>query len=158
MRQQRQRRLQSAWIWVLCVLLWVGCQRPPSSATGPAVVFYPASGSASSRVSVEIMRTPEEQKRGMMFRRSLDENAGLLFPGERMEIKRFWMKNCYVPLDMIFLDNQRLVVGIEENTVPMDESSRGPDAPAQHVVEVVGGYARRHGIGIGTRAEFVGMQ
>jgi uncharacterized membrane protein (UPF0127 family) len=40
----------------------------------------------------------------------------------------------------------------------MDESSRGPDAPAQHVVEVVGGYARRHGIGIGTRAEFVGMQ
>jgi len=89
-----------------------------------------------------------------MFRRSLDTDAGMLFLFDRLEIRRFWMRNCYIPLDMIFLDDQKNVVGIEENTIPGDETGRGPDRPAQYVVELPGGYARSHGLGLGTRAEF----
>ena len=80
--------------------------------------------------------------------------TGMLFLFDRAEPRRFWMRNTYIPLDMIFLDSQRVVVGIEENTVPLDETGRGPDQPAQYVGEVTGGYARSHGIGLGARAQF----
>ena len=106
------------------------------------------------RVRVELARTPEEQMRGLMFRRSLGPDAGMLFLFDRAEPRRFWMRNTYIPLDMIFLDAERVVVSIEENTVPLDETGRGPDQPAQFVVEVAGGYARSHGISVGSRAQF----
>lgn len=148
----------------------LACQRPPANpsqgqsatsttASAPTesnafVVFQPASGAAPVRVRVELARTPEEQMRGLMHRRGLDTDAGMLFLFDRAEPRRFWMRNTYIPLDMIFLDSQRVVVGIEENTVPLDETGRGPDQPAQYVVEVTGGYARSHGIGLGARAQF----
>jgi hypothetical protein len=130
---------------------------PPGSQTSgkaPQVVFFPSSGGAPVPVRVELARTQEEQMRGLMFRRSLDVDAGMLFLFDRPDIRRFWMRNCYIPLDMIFLDDHKVVVGIEENTIPGDETGRGPDQPAQYVVEVQGGYARAHGIGLGSRAEF----
>ena len=151
------------------LLLLLACQRPPAnlgqsqpasstsgspSESSSVVVFEPQSGAAPVRVRVELARTPEEQARGLMYRRSLPEDGGMLFLFDRAEPRRFWMRNTYIPLDMIFLDDQRVVVGIEENTVPLDETGRGPDRPAQYVVEVKGGYARSHGIGIGARAQF----
>jgi uncharacterized membrane protein (UPF0127 family) len=144
-----------------------GCQWPPSgnssrpqngatatNSAAPEVVFYPSVGGAPVQVRVELARTPQEQARGLMFRRSLDTDAGMLFLFDRPEIRRFWMRNCYIPLDMLFLDANRLVVGVEENTIPGDETGRGPDTPAQYVVEVAGGYARSHGLGLGSRVEF----
>jgi uncharacterized membrane protein (UPF0127 family) len=105
-------------------------------------------------VKVELARTPDELTRGLMFRDSLGANEGMLFLFPRSEVRRFWMRNTHIPLDMVFLDSSRVVVGIEENAVPLDETSRGPDAPAQYVVEVRGGLARQHGLGVGARAEF----
>jgi uncharacterized membrane protein (UPF0127 family) len=125
-----------------------------SAAASPQVIFSPSGGGAPIRVQVELARTEREQERGLMFRRSLDADAGMLFLFDRPEIRRFWMRNCYIPLDMIFLDEHRLVIGIEENTIPGDETGRGPQVPAQYVVEVAGGYARSHGIGLGSHVEF----
>ena len=90
-----------------------------------------------------------------MYRRELPPNSGMLFLFEAPEIRRFWMRNTYIPLDIIFLNERKVVVGIEENTIPLDETSRGPDQPAQYVVEVAGGEARRHGLTVGARAEFL---
>lgn len=149
----------------------LGCQRPPvnpsqgqsATASSPGaeltatVVFQSASGAAPVHVRVELARTPEEQMRGLMYRRSLEPDAGMLFLFDRAEPRRFWMRNTYIPLDMIFLDASRVVVSIEENTVPLDETGRGPDQPAQFVVEVAGGYARSHGISVGSRAQFLNV-
>lgn len=144
----------------LALLGVTGCTRPthtpdaaPARGEPPEVVFYPASGSPT-RVRVELARTQQEQMRGLMYRRELGADDGMLFIFDQPEIRRFWMRNTYVPLDMIFLDGKRTVVGIEENTVPLDETSRGPDREAQYVVEVRAGYARLHGIAAGARAEF----
>lgn len=146
--------------------LLLGCTKPPSaskpSATGApgtesaaaTVVFSPSSGAPPWLVKVEVARSSEELMRGLMFRRELGPDSGMLFIFSGEEVRRFWMRNTYIPLDMVFLDAHRVVVGIEENAVPLDETSRGPDAPAQYVVEVRAGAARQHGLGVGARAEF----
>lgn len=141
-----------------------GCTKPSATAQDTAatqaparaseVVFHPSSGGSPWHVKVELARTPDELTRGLMFRDKLGANEGMLFLFPRSEIRRFWMRNTHIPLDMVFLDSSRVVVGIEENAVPLDETSRGPDAPAQYVVEVRGGLARQHGLGVGARAEF----
>lgn len=149
----------------------MACQRPPSGSAASApgseqaakslptaeVVLFPSSGGAPLTVRVEVARTAAETSRGLMFRKSLDADAGMLFLFDALEIRRFWMRNTYIPLDMIFLDDKKTVVGIEENTIPLDETSRGPDHPAQFVIEVQGGYTRQHGVGLGSRAEFHGV-
>ena len=124
-----------------------GCTKPPS-ASNPSppvaqseatVVFSPPTGAPPWIVKVEVARSSEELMRGLMFRRELAPDGGMLFMFAGEDIRRFWMRNTYIPLDMVFLDSRRVVVGIEENAVPLDETSRGPDAPAQYVVEVRGG-------------------
>jgi uncharacterized membrane protein (UPF0127 family) len=105
-------------------------------------------------VQAEVARTQEELMRGLMFRRELGADSGMLFIFPDESLRTFWMRNTYIPLDMIFLSASRVVVGIEENTVPFDERGRGPDKPARFVVEVRGGAARQHGLGVGARAEF----
>lgn len=147
-------------------LATAACTNPPSSAGSSAqptpaksdklaeVVFHPASGGPAVPISVELARTPSELSRGLMFRKKLEDGTGMLFLFEDEDIRRFWMRNTYIPLDMIFLDSKKVVVGVEENTVPLDETGRGPNQPAQYVVEVRGGYARSHGILPGSRAEF----
>jgi uncharacterized membrane protein (UPF0127 family) len=148
-------------------LVLVSCTQPPQSASNAVdatrkvpeaaaqVVLYPASGAKPATVQVELARTDEEHTRGLMFRRELGPSSGMLFLFDHAEVRRFWMRNTFIPLDMLFFDAERRVVGIEEQTTPHDETGRGPDEPAQYVLEVPGGYARRHGIGIGSRAEFV---
>ena len=92
-----------------------------------------------------------------MFRRELPDGTGMLFLFEREEPRTFWMRNTLIPLDMIFLDGKLRVVGVEEQTIPHDETPRGPATPAQYVLEVPGGYARRHGIAAGAKATFLGV-
>lgn len=160
----RARPGRRVWLAVAALLLAAGCTKPSATAQDTAttqaparaaeVVFHSPSGGSPWRVKVELARTPEELTRGLMFRDSLGANEGMLFLFPRSEIRRFWMRNTHIPLDMVFLDSSRVVVGIEENAVPLDETSRGPDTPAQYVVEVRGGLARQHGLGVGARAEF----
>ena len=144
--------------------LLAGCTKPPSASrpSTPAgeaaataeVVFSPSSGAPPWLVKVEVARTSDELMRGLMYRRELAADSGMLFVFTGEDIRRFWMRNTYVPLDMVFLDARRVVVGIEANAVPLDETSRGPDAPAQYVVEVRAGAAKQHGLDVGARAEF----
>ncbi|MCS6913308.1 MAG: DUF192 domain-containing protein [Myxococcales bacterium] len=130
----------------------------PASQPRPQVVVYPATGARPVTVEVEVARTPEEHARGLMFRRELPEGRGMLFLFPRAEVRRFWMKNTLIPLDILFLDEKLRVVSIEENTAPHDETGRGPDEPVQYVLEVPAGYARRHGIGPGARAALVNLK
>lgn len=145
--------------------LGAGCNKPPpptsttaQSSQQPTVAFYPSSGSPPWPVKVELAKNDADRAKGLMYRRELAPNTGMLFVFEGPEIRRFWMRNTYLPLDMIFLNERKVVVGIEENTVPLDETSRGPDQPAQYVVEVLAGEARRHGLTVGSRAEFLQLE
>jgi len=110
-----------------------------------------ASKSGVHAFSVEMALTPEEQARGLMFRRSLPEGQGMLFDFKRDQDLSFWMKNTYVSLDMIFIRADGRILRIAENTEPLSERLVPSGGPARAVLEVVAGTARKLGIVPGDR-------
>ncbi|HRE91755.1 MAG TPA: DUF192 domain-containing protein [Myxococcota bacterium] len=127
----------------------------PVTRPGPKVVFPTKSGPIE--VSVVIARTSEELQRGLMFVDKLEAGRGMLFLMPERRIQRFWMKNTYIPLDMIFIDEDLKVVGLVENAEPHSETSRFVDHPSRYVLEVRGGYAKKVGIEPGQTVSFVGV-
>ena len=101
-------------------------------------------------IELEVAQTPEQQALGLMFRKSLADNRGMLFPFQDERTARFWMKNVPISLDMIFLNSDR-VVGIEKN-VPGCKGDPcpvyGPEALVDGVIELRGGRAEELGIEI----------
>ena len=126
-----------------------------SPSTPPEVILI--SSGAEKHVTVELARTADDRARGLMYRDALDPDRGMLFIFEEPEVLRFWMKNTYIPLDMIFIDRDRRVVGIVESATPLTLEPRGPDLPASFVLEVAGGYAKKNGIDVGTNVRFSGI-
>ncbi|MBP7125318.1 DUF192 domain-containing protein [Myxococcota bacterium] len=126
--------------------------REESLPTTLAIFENPDGKRTSFRV--EIASTPDQRERGLMFRRDLPADRGMVFVFPREEHQTFWMKNTYLPLDMIFVASDGLVVGVVENARPLTLDPRTVDGPARMVVEIPAFGARRAGIGPGSRARF----
>ncbi len=108
-------------------------------------------------VKVEIANDDATRSRGLMFRRSLDPDHGMLFVFPRSEEHGFWMHDTELALDMIFLDEGRTVVGVVANAAPRTDTQRTVGKPSRYVVEVAGGEAAAHAVGPGTRTVFIGV-
>jgi uncharacterized membrane protein (UPF0127 family) len=121
----------------------------------PEVVLLARAGEL--HVKVELARSDPERQRGLMFRQSLEGGRGMLFLFEQAEHLKFWMKNTYIPLDIIFIGADRRIVGIEESCEPLTLTPRGPDEDSQFVLEVPGGWTRAHGVEQGQNVRFVGV-
>jgi len=106
---------------------------------------------------VEIADTAQKRSFGLMYRRDLPELHGMLFLFPDEEPVSFWMKNTPLPLDIIFINAGRTVVGIAQNTTPFSEKPLPSGGPAQFVLEVNGGFCQRHGVAVGDRVEFAGV-
>ncbi len=135
------------------------CAVPPA-ITGiatpdtPRVVFDLADGRTAT-VRVEIADDRRERARGMMFRDRVAEGWGMLFLFPAEEVHRFWMKNTYVPLDMVFLAADGTVRGIVRRAKPLDLGGRGIRRPSRDVLELPGGAARRLGVEVGARYRYL---
>lgn len=105
-------------------------------------------------IDIEVADTNELRARGLMYRRSLPENAGMLFIQTIEEIQSFWMKNTYIPLDIIFVNAEKKIVTIHAGTTPLKEWSYASTEPSLYVVEVNAGFTNKHGIRIGDAIEF----
>jgi uncharacterized membrane protein (UPF0127 family) len=103
---------------------------------------------------LEIANTPESRSRGLMFRRELPDGRGMLFDfGARETEISMWMKNTYIPLDMIFIRADGRIRHIAENTTPHSEATISSNGPVKGVLEVIAGTARRLGLSPGDRVE-----
>jgi uncharacterized membrane protein (UPF0127 family) len=91
----------------------------------------------------------------MMFRREMKPDTGMLFVFERAEEHAFWMRNTLLSLDMIFLDDDRAVVGVVAAAAPRTDTPRSIGRPSRYVVEVAAGDAAAHAVGPGTRVAFI---
>ena len=101
--------------------------------------------------AVELAVTPEQQAKGLMFRRELPEGQGMLFDFQKEQPASFWMKNTYISLDMIFIRADGRILRIAENTVPLSEALVSSGGPVRAVLEVIAGTARKLGIAAGDR-------
>ena len=81
-----------------------------------------------------------------MFRRHLDDNAGMIFVFPDLAPRNFWMHNTEIPLDMIFADSSFRVTGIVANAAPQTDTLRGVEGASQYVLEVNGGFCAKYGI------------
>jgi len=104
--------------------------------------------------SVEVATTPGQMEQGLMFRRSLAPEAGMIFDFKTPSMATMWMKNTLIPLDMLFVDAQGRIVNIHERAVPQSLDTISAAAPVRGVVELNGGTAARLGIRPGDRVLF----
>ena len=101
--------------------------------------------------TVELATTREQQATGLMFRRDLAPGHGMLFVYPGTSPVAMWMKNTFIPLDMLFIDTQGRITHIVERTVPESTELIGSKGPVKAVLEVRGGTASRLGIKVGDR-------
>jgi uncharacterized protein len=95
---------------------------------------------------VEVALSGEQQERGLMFRKSLPEFGGMIFPMVPPREASFWMKNTVIPLDMIFIRSDGTIARIAANTIPYDLTPVSSGEPVVAVLEIAGGRAEALGI------------
>lgn len=151
---------------VLAMLLVIGCSSPAPAPVADTATPQPAVTDNGPRVvfpdgfvvSVEIAADDQMRAQGLMYRDRLDPGRGMLFVFPRDDVFSFWMKNTRIPLDMIWIDVNRRVAGIQENVPPCrveDCPSYGPGVIARYVLEVGGGEAAKHGLKVGDSLQFI---
>lgn len=105
-----------------------------------------------SKINIEL---PETTQKGLMFRKSLPPNGGMFFEFEKEDYLSFWMKNTYIPLDIIYVNKNYQIVDIHENTTPMSKRGVVSKKPAKYVIEVNAGFCERYNIKEGGFIDYV---
>jgi uncharacterized protein len=145
-------RRMRAWRWVfvaaalaLCVIAGHGAQaasvQPLEIVTKSGVQVF----------SVEMATTEQEKETGLMYRKELPDGKGMLFDFSPEQQVSMWMKNTYIPLDMIFIRADGRILRIAENTEPLSTKIIPSGGPAKGVLEVIAGTAKKYGIAPGDR-------
>ena len=125
----------------------------PRYVPGTVPVLLHGESGAARTLMLEVARTPRERARGLMYRRSIPEDGGMLFVFEEEGDWPFYMRNTYIPLDLIYVTGAGQVCGFIENMKPHDESPRSPGCSAQYVIEVRAGSVAAWSLREGDRVE-----
>jgi len=121
------------------------------------LIFNPSDGKSvfKAEVDAEIAKTEEQRERGLMYRKELGENEGMLFIMPYSGHHKFWMKNTLLSLDMIFIGEDMKIKGIIKNTIPESTDPLGISEPSRYVLEVNAGFSDNHGISKGDSVKFI---
>jgi uncharacterized membrane protein (UPF0127 family) len=130
------------------------CPLAPNIAVPPThgrITFIDTAEKRS--IDVELAENADDQQRGLMYRKTMNENAGMLFSWSDERIRTFWMHNTCLPLDMLFIAKDGTIAGILEQVPVLNDEPRSIACPVTHVLEVNAGFCRRHGITPGQRVQ-----
>ncbi len=119
-----------------------------------AIVIFP-SGVA---YTLEVADTWEKQVKGLMFRKSIPAKGGMLFTYPKDDFYYIWMKNCYIPLDILWLDSKGRIIYIIEKAPPCSSlpcPSYGPMMKARYVIELKAGSVKKLGLNLGDRVNII---
>lgn len=122
-----------------------------SQEIGPLEDLEIKTSKGTFKLQVEIADDPEERAQGLMHRKSLPKDYGMLFDFGQEQPVSFWMKNTYVSLDMIFIRKNGTVASIERNTEPLSEEGVPSGAAVRFVLEVEAGVADELGVEVGDK-------
>lgn len=126
--------------------------QPAATATGlePLVIV---SGGARHAFQVEVMRTPDQRAKGLMYRNYLPADRGMLFDFGGSEPVAMWMQNTYISLDMLFIRADGTIARIAERTEPLSTRTIPSGEPVLSVLEINGGVSKQLGLKPGDKVE-----
>ena len=156
-RIKRERRRQKITALALIVVVLAGAYILSTlydfSNRVKVTFVSPASGARIDYL-LEKADTPALRSKGLMYRKKLDKRGGMIFIEDEDKIQKFWMQNTYIPLDMIFVNREKRVVGILDSVPILNTDPRFVDVPSRYVIELPAGSANRDGIVVGSQVEF----
>jgi len=141
-------RLVMPLVAALAVLVFSAPQVAQAASVQPLEI---ATKSGVQVFSVEMATTEEEKTTGLMYRKELADGKGMLFDFSPEQQISMWMKNTYIPLDMIFIRADGRILRIAENTEPLSTKIISSGGLAKGVLEVIAGTAQKYGIQPGDR-------
>lgn len=106
------------------------------------------------KLDIELAESSYETQTGLMYRKTMEPNQGMLFVYSEESIHSFYMKNTYIPLDLIFFGKDSSIVSFQKNAKPLDESSLPSKVPAQFILEVNAGKAEEWKLTEGDKMSF----
>lgn len=133
-------------VTILCLSagggLLLGCKPQPAADVRPAQPATVELRIGDELFTCEIAADESSRRKGLMFRNHLPENRGMIFVFNREQVLRFWMKNTYIPLDILYLDSAGKIVAIRQMK-PLDTNGVSSKSPARYAVELNAGAAER---------------
>ncbi len=156
-------------VWLLIALFPIGGETQvynsdPTSTTQTYIpkfvdegdlMFYNEADSLLVQIDLEIADNESDIGYGLMYRKEMDELKGMIFIMPVDEVQSFWMKNTFIPLDILFLDSENKIVDISKDNQALDESPIKSKEPALLILELNAGFADKYGIKVGQRIEYI---
>ncbi len=146
---------------VLAGLILIAMPKAPKAPAGPTFTkqgelqFLDGnSGALLKAIDIEVKQDDYGRQQGMMWRRSMEDNQGMLFIMERAEPQSFWMLNTFISLDIIFVDESFQILNIREKVPPETLDPQPSTGNALYVVEVAGGFCQKYGVKAGDKISF----
>jgi len=125
---------------------------------GELMFLRAISGDTLKVIDIEVADNEHKRSQGLMYRSSMPEYFGMLFIFDNEEPLTFWMKDTYIPLDILFVNDSLEIVSISENCKPMVKWPIKSEKPAKYVVEVNAGYVYQWGVKAGDKIQFLRLQ
>ncbi|MGM5469786.1 DUF192 domain-containing protein [Flavobacteriaceae bacterium LMO-SS05] len=151
-------------IAVVCILAYSCKENRNHSKVTPVEIKFKPEGKLSilkastdsiiQTLTIEIADDDYQTQTGLMYRKGMEANQGMLFIFPDSEYRYFYMKNTLIPLDIIYIDQNKAIVSIQKNAKPFDETSLPSEAPAQYVLEINGGLSTEWNLETGDKIQF----
>jgi uncharacterized membrane protein (UPF0127 family) len=149
-------------ITIICVGILLSAQTREDgdldSAFGKDTLVISADEHACYFFEIYVASSREQQMRGLMHVRSLPEFTGMIFVYRQPGLRSMWMKNTYIPLDMLFIRGDGTISSVETDTVPLSLDSVGAIEPVNFVLELNAGVTKKLGIGTNSRIVFTNLE
>lgn len=129
-------------------------ETPPKLRTGK-ITFVDAKGAPVT--TTEVAENDHDRQRGLMYRTKMGEERGMIFTFAEKDDHTFWMHNTCISLDMLFIDDDGMIVGIEESTPTMSDDTFSVGCSSKYVLELNAGWTRAHGVTAGQKVKLEGI-
>jgi uncharacterized membrane protein (UPF0127 family) len=137
-------------LFLCCLLCLIGGAAQAKEPVLEALTVTTAAGKVID-YRIEVAKTPTQMQRGLMFRDTMPADQGMMFIYVPARTARMWMKNTILSLDMLFVDEDGIIINIAENTTPYSVDTISSAGPVRAVIELNAGQVATHGIAAGDR-------
>ena len=143
------------WIYLTFIaLLLSGEVEAINVAHSSCVIRSSLNNAPKAFFDVECPQTTVEKEKGLMFRKKLDSNHGMIFLYDPPKIVKFWMKNTEIPLDVLFVDKNDRIISIYKNRLPGDLTAFGPNSKIHAVLEISAGCVQTYNLKVGDLLDY----